>query len=206
MSKKKTDPELTANEITDVRDIKNDLLYTKSGNTIGYLRLMPINIDLISDNEKEIMTNNLSAEFSSEKDGFTLLSIPRTVDMEVYLNSLSDAYDQELDNPFRKDILKDMIRQATDIVLNGENFEHQFFVKVWSTYNANVSGTERIVHQRVNDIRNHFEAIQNKTKDMDDREILRLCNLYSNSNTAAMESHDENIRYTPIPRINRKKD
>ena len=195
----------TANDLTDVSDIRGNLLYTKSNYALGYLKLLPINIDLLSEDELDVLCNNLTAQFKPEKENFSILSIPRTVDMEAYLNQLSIEYDEEFEDPVRKDILKEMIRQASDSVMNGENFEHQYYIKTWSKYNANVTGTEKILKERIANFENRYESAQNKTKEVDDIEILKLCNLYGNGNSAIMESYDENIQYTPIPVIKGRK-
>jgi len=197
---------LTANEITDVKDINNNFLYTKSGYAIGYLRLFPINIDLLSEDEIESMCNILTSQFKGEKERFTILSIPRTVDMEIYLNTLADIYEQEIDNPYRKMILKEMIIDASKTVTNGKNFEHQFYIKVWAKYNDNVSGTEEINEERLRYISNYYGSVQNETKRLDDTEILKLCNLFANSNTAVLENYEENNNYIPIPMITRRKE
>lgn len=195
----------TANDLTDVSDIRGNLLYTKSNYALGYLKLLPINIDLLSEDELDVLCNNLTAQFKPEKENFSILSIPRTVDMEAYLNQLSNEYDEEFEDPVRKDILKEMIRQASDSVMNGENFEHQYYIKTWSKYNANVTGTEKILKERIANFENRYESAQNKTKEVDDIEILKLCNLYGNGNSAIMESYDDNIQYTPIPVIKGRK-
>lgn len=197
---KQKENEITANEYTDVSDIRNKILYTKSGYAIGYLRLMPINIDLISRDEKKSLCDNLTNEFKPEKEMFSILSIPRTVDMEAYLNQLNGEYEQEAENPFRKQILNIMIRQGSDAVMNGENFEHQYYLKVWSKYNPNVGGTEKIIYERLQTFESRYESVENKTREMDDTDILKLYNLYTNGNTAIMEDY-EDIGYTYIPRI-----
>lgn len=197
---KEEERRLTANEYTDIKDILKGILYTKSGYALGYLRLFPINIDLITREEKETLCNNLTAEFKPEKEMFSILSIPRTVDMEAYIDQLNSAYNQEVENPQRKFILQEMIKQASDSVLNGENFEHQYYLKVWSPYNPNVPGTERQIYQRLMNFQNRYESAQNSTKEMDENEILKLCNLFANSSTAILEEY-EDISYTPISRI-----
>lgn len=206
VSEKQRERALTANEITDVKDIKNNLLYTKSGYIIGFLRLYPINIELLSRDEMRNICNLLTGEFKSEKEPFTILSIPRTVDMEVYLNFLADISDQEIDNPYRKMLLNDMIMQGSRTVTNGKNYEHQFYIKVWTRYKENVTGSEEIIEEKINDMISRYSAVQNLTKRLDDTEILKLCNLFGNSNTAVLESYDSNNVYIPIPILARRKE
>lgn len=200
MPKEKIDPKKeTANEYTDVRDINKNVLYTKSGNMLGYLRLYPYNIDLLSKNEKASICNSLTAEMKPETDPFTVYSIPRTVDMDEYINFLITAYDNEMSNGKRKMLLNAMINDATDTVMNGQNFEHQFFIKAWEK--SDKKNARANMEERLNDFNKRFGSVQNETKRLDDIEILKLCNLFGNSNTAAFENYDENIYYTPVPTI-----
>lgn len=210
MAKKYSDPEqikkereLTANEFTDVKDVKSNLLYTKSGYVIGYLRLFTINIDLLSKNELDAMTNTLAANFKSEKEQFSYLIIPRTVDMDIYITSLSNLYDEEISNVVRKKLLNEMITQASMKIMSGSNFEHQIYLRVWEKYNANAIGSENRIFERLDNFQNRFMSISNNSIILDDKEILKLCNLFGNSNQAVFESI-ENTNYIPIPMINRR--
>ena len=99
---KKEERKITANEFTNAKDIKNNLLYTKDGFIVGYLRLMMINIELLSNNELRSMTNTLSANFKPEKQKFSYLIIPRTADMDDYLSSLVELYEQEVTSYVKK--------------------------------------------------------------------------------------------------------
>ena len=111
----------TANDITDVKDIRNNVLYTKSGYIIGFQRLYPINIELLTDSEIENLCNTLTSEFKAEKEEFSILSIPRTVDMEEYLNFLSLKYEEEMESVVKKKLLNVMMRDASQKIMNGEN-------------------------------------------------------------------------------------
>lgn len=196
---KKSNEISLANDLTDVIDVARNVLLTKSGFSLGFLRLMPINIDLLSKNEKASICNTLTAELKPETEPFTVYSIPRTVDMEDYINFLVTAHDNEISNGKRKMLLSAMINDASDTVLNGHNFEHQFFIKAWektSEKNSRAKIDERLVNMG-----RSFGAIQNETKRLDDIEILKLCNLYGNSNIAPFEAYDSNIHYTPFPVI-----
>lgn len=195
--------EITANELTDVKDIKNDVLYTKSHYVIGYMRLYPINIDLLSENEKENLCETLTGSFKDEKLQFEILVIPRTVDMERYLNYLSTKYDEEVASASRKMLLRDMLNQGSREIMDGQNFEHQFYLKIWAPYNANNVGIENKIKERLLDFQRRYNSIGNNTEILKDSEIIKLCNLFTNSNNAVFESYEE-INYVPIPYIRKK--
>lgn len=187
----------TANDITDVKDIRNNVLYTKSGYIIGFQRLYPINIELLTDSEIENLCNTLTAEFKAEKEEFSLLCIPRTVDMEEYLNFLSLKYEEEMESVVKKKLLNVMIRDASQKIMNGENFEHQYYIRVWIPFEE---GRERQIKERLNDIEGYYQSIQNDSKSLTDVDIIKLCNLYSNSNSAVFEDYDD-ADYAAIPFI-----
>lgn len=199
LKEKTTEAKETANEITDVRDIVRNLLITKTGYKIGFLRLFTINIDLLTKNEKKSKCNTLTAEFKPEKEPFILYSIPRTIDMDTYLTFLEKKYDNEMSNPKRKMLLNAMIGEATEKVMNGQNYEHQFYIKTWEKEDK--KNCDRILEDRLNDFRTRFNSIQNDTKRIDDIEIIKLCNLFGNSNTAVLEEYNENTQYEPFPLI-----
>lgn len=192
---------MLANELTDVKDIKNGFLYTKSGYIIKYLRLFPINISLKTNKEKETLCKTICSTFRSEKEQFVIFSIPRTVDMEVYLNSLMAASDAELNNLYRKKVLKIMIKEASNQVVNSTNYEHQFFIRVWAAYNPNEKQSEIKVTERLNEMMDRFGSIHNITKILDDVDILKINNLYNNNNTASIENYHEDVSFYPISNI-----
>lgn len=190
---------LTANELTDVKDIRRNTLYTKSEYILGYLKLKPINIDLLTKEEKESLCISLTSTFKTEKKPFSFYSIPRAIDMDSYIKFLSDKYDQEVVNPKRKMLLNAMISDATNKVMNATNFEHQFYIKVWESVKE--KNPEINLEERLKDFEERFRSVQNETYRLSDIEIIKLCNLFGNSNTAILENYDPNIQYTPIPFI-----
>lgn len=186
---------LTANEITDVKDIRKNLLYTKSGYVIGFLRLGAINIDLLNKNEIRAKCNALTATFKAEKKKFSILSIPRTVDMEEYLNFLSQKQEDEIESFIRKKILNIMIKSATDKVVSGKNYEHQHYLKVWEKADDN---SEINIENRLTEMSSRYETIQVETKRVGDADIIKLCNMYANSNSAIFEDYQD-ATYVPLP-------
>ena len=194
---------LTANELTNVKDIKNNLIYTKDNYIISYLKLATINIDLLSKLEKEAKCEVLTAEFKGENKPFSILVIPRTIDMENYISDLNNRYDEELHNVTRRKILSEMIREATEKVLDNNNYEHQFYIQLWEKYDtSNLEYAEKILHERMNDIKNRYESIAVNTTELDNVELIRLCNLFANSSRAMFYSINEaEMYYIPIPNL-----
>lgn len=164
---------------------------------------MPVNIDLLSETEKINTCETLTANFKGEKQPFSILCIPRTVDMEVYLTSLSNRFDEEILNPKKKMLLNEMISEASRKIMSGSNFEHQFYIQVWENADAGSEKNEQEVKERLKIFGRRYESVQQKTKTLDDTELLKLCNLFGNSNNAVFETYEPNNNYIPIPRIKR---
>lgn len=202
MEKRKNDEQekiQTANNMIDVKDVKKNILYTKSDYLIGYLRLMPINIELLSKRELESLCNILAGGFKSIDFPFSILSIPRSVDLESYIAFLNQSYEEEIENQHRKALLRIMLKEASEKVMNDSNYEHQFFIKVWEEKSSN-EYVEAKLAQKLENIAGRYALVQNETKRLNDEEIIKLCNLFANNSTAVFENY-EDATYTPIPII-----
>lgn len=204
-SREKSEQTLTANRLINVRDIYNSLILTKDSHAVAVIRIYPVNIELLSENEIETMTDSLTAEFKGEKNPFWILSIPRAVDMEAYIDDLNRHYDEELFDPKRKMILSVMIQEATQKVMSGSNFEHQFFLGVWARLSQNSEKEINAIQERISDFEARYRTANIMAERLDDAELLRLCNLYANSNTALFETYEDNRQYTPITWMKERK-
>ncbi|MDR1018469.1 MAG: hypothetical protein LBM02_07170, partial [Lachnospiraceae bacterium] len=56
-------------------------MYTLDGEIILFLKVHPINVDLLSEEELESKMDNMSIEFSNEQEPYTIFVIPRMVDI-----------------------------------------------------------------------------------------------------------------------------
>ena len=65
--KKLTAEQTTAQEFTNVLNIQNNYLYTRDGYVIGYIKILPVSVGLLSQREKETLVKQLTAELSVEK-------------------------------------------------------------------------------------------------------------------------------------------
>lgn len=186
MKKKGNLPQETANEFTDVKDICKNILYTKSGYLIGFLRLMPINIELLSKSEIKAKCITLAASFKSLDYPFTIISIPRSVDMEEYIEFLSNKYDEEMEDIHRKSLIKTMLKEASGKIMNDNNYEHQYYIKVWER-SSSTENKEAVISKKLNDIAGRYSMVQIETKRVNDEGIIKLCNLFAHSNSAIFE-------------------
>ena len=161
--KKLTAEQITAQEFTNVLNIQNNSLYTRDGYVIGYIKILPVSVGLLSKREKETLVKQLTAELSVEKEPFHFLAISRPVDMQPLLESYAH------------------LRNET---FGDEIVERQFFF--YFSMKA-AEDVERDLKKRISEFAEHFEAVGIKTEILKDQDIVRLCNLVNNPAVVSIE-------------------
>lgn len=191
---------MTANKFTNVKDIKNNILYTKDDYIMGYLRIYPYNIDLLSEEDKKSKTNQLTAQFKGNDLNFTIFSLPREVDIDNYKSFLERKYQEEVVYQNKKLILSLMIRRAIELSTLSENYEHQIFLKVWK---KNESGArkelliENEIRSFLNDLKQYYASVKIQCEILEENKILELCNLFANGIKEVQIPSNQSISYTP---------
>lgn len=181
MNKKK---KITANEFTNVRDIRDIFLYTKNGYILCYLHVYPYNIDLLSTEERKAKTTMLSRSFDSDRKDFAYFSFPREIDLEVYKKDIKTKFDQCLNDFGRKHILNEMVLQAAELETNGENYEHQHYIKLWKLLGSDAKDAERDLRMRINEFADRYRMVGIRTEILQAAEIIKMCNLFGNGQQA----------------------
>lgn len=184
----------TANDFIDVKEIKRNLLYTRSGYVIGYLKILPINISLLNNKELRSLNTNITSKFKAEKDIFSIFIVPRSVDMDKYLNFLEEKIESEMTSINKRTLLNAMVRETTKKINSGQNFEHQFYLVI-----REKEGKENKVNERIREFENYYISVGNQVSRVEDSEILKLSNLFTNG-IATLEE-ENGIYYTELTRI-----
>ena len=78
---------MTANEFINVKDIKDDIVFTKDNYVFAYLKIQPISRELLSPREDMILGKQFSSEFSAIKCLYKFLSVSRPVDVTYMLDN-----------------------------------------------------------------------------------------------------------------------
>lgn len=186
--KKLTKEQITAQEFTNVLNIQNGFLYTRDGDVIGYIKILPVSVGLLSQREKETLVKQLTAELSVEKEPFHFLAISRPVDMQPLLESYAHMRDQTSD-PYRRDLLRKEMENLSDFTFGNEIVERQFFFYLSM---KNEEDVERELKKKIADFTEHFETVGIKTEILKDTEIIRLCNLVNNPAIVSIEDETVN--------------
>lgn len=171
----------TANDVVNVRDIKDIYLYTKNGYILCYLKIHKYNIELLSREEKAAKTSTLARSFESDKKDFAYFSLPRELDLDRYKTHIKELRSSYINDYGRKRILNELMLQAVELETNGENFDHQHYIKIWKTVGNDIKETERALRIRIHDFKDFFEMVGIKTEILTMNEIIKMCNLYGNS-------------------------
>lgn len=117
----------TAQDWLPVADVYNSLLYRKDKHLVAILKVEPINISLLSDNEKKRIIAALHEVFNGIQEQIQIISIGRSVDLDGYIAGMEQTA-QETQDFSRKKLLRGYIRQAAEMAAGGDTLERRFYI------------------------------------------------------------------------------
>ena len=186
--------EKTAQDMVNVRDVKDRYLYTKDDMVMMYIRISPISVDLLSEREKRGITRTLTAELSSERNPMKFLAVSRPVDISPLVSEYSQLMYTATSK--QKELLRNEMMVMSNYALSGEVVERQFYLIIWTPMEDQA---ERELSKRAQDLIFKFEGSGIKCETLKSQDIVRLCNLINNP----AYSHIEDSDYTStIPLLN----
>lgn len=200
-SREKQSREQTANEFTNVKDIKGNYLYTKDGYVFAYLQIEHMNLDLLSDAERKTKTEVMSRAFDGDRRDFVYQSFPREVDLDNYKDFLKRKYQDELESIGRRRLLAEMLLEAVELSTFGENFEHQHYIKIWKKIGSRPDEALSLLKERLGNFQELYDMAGVRTEVLGYEQIIKLCNLYGNSAQLTYEIVDTNALYTAMPQL-----
>lgn len=174
----------TAQQWMPVADIKNSLIYRKDNTLIGMFRVEPLNLELLSDNEKRRIIEALAEGLNGETESFQIFCIGRPVDLNSYLDWLQEKAKHESDYT-RKNILKGFIQQAFETARSGEVIERRFYTIITKKYDNDKSEKELLT--RLTDLQSKFLQAELKTKICNEDELMDVLSLFVNPIEMAFE-------------------
>jgi len=191
--------EQKANDFTNVKDIKDIFLYTKDNFIMCYLQVYPLNIDLMTKEDLKAKTEHFTSTFKDDRKKFVYFTLPREIDLDQYKNELKEIYNDEMANPGRKRILREMILECVELSSNEENYEHQHFIKIWGKIGLHKEDTERELKERIEEFKTRYLMNEITVEIIKGQKILKMCNLFSNAIQAPYEMLGQGSFYeTPI--------
>lgn len=176
----------TCNEELNIKDIRNNYLYTNDNKIMCYIKIQPLNLYLLSNKEQEQIIKQLSAELSSETKEMKFFSIARLVDVGDLISSLQDMASISLDQ-VQKALLKKHINETIRLTFTGEAVERQNFLIIWQDYN---DYAEKDILKRAMELVNKLANCSVKAEILDEQYIIQLCSGFTNMNFAFKEDSD----------------
>lgn len=167
---------VSAQDFLNVADIKNNILYTTDGYCITYIRLQPVMLSLWSRNEKRMKTNTLVAELSKDRKPWVLTAVSRPMDISKLINQYKQMR-EDTDDPIRRNILKEEMKELQNKVGAGEAVERQFYIKIWG---INAPGIEQELQDRAAAVISAYSSIGVAAAQIKRAEIIPFCNLIHN--------------------------
>lgn len=183
--------EMTANEFVNVKDIRETILYSKDGYMFGYIHIGFLNLELLSDEEKDGLTRQLAASFENDKRDFVYVAYPRELDLDVYKSFLKEKHRQEMTDLGRKKILEELLIGANEMSSSGENYEHQHFIKLWAKYEPDKRNCEYDFKDRMQSFAARYMACGISAEILGYKDIIKLCNLFGNPQQAPYDQESD---------------
>lgn len=195
----KSDIPAPARDFIDAADVKGPFLYRKDGTIVCYLRISNFNFDLLSHEEQRAVTNKLTAKFRDDRKDFIYCTYPREIDLDDYKEFLKDKYRGELKKIGRRHLLSIMLKQANYLSTSG-NYEHQHFIRIWK-YSKDQKRAEEELMDRIKDFKVRYEETGIPAEILEEKEILKLCNLFANATQANYDIPEDNAIYIPVMQL-----
>lgn len=178
--------EKTCNEEINIKDVRNNFLYTNDDKILCYIKIHPMNLYLLSNKEKISIKNQLSAELSSETKPMKFFSIARPVEVSNVLDDLRDLQSESV-NQVQKMLLRLHINDILRLTLTGDRVERQIFLIIWEELS---DYAEKDLLKRAMELSNKFNVCNIKTEILNEQQIIQLCSSFTNMNYAFKEDSD----------------
>lgn len=179
------------NEFLNVKNIKENFLYTLDGHVIQFIKVEPINIELLTDDELESKMNFSSIEFSEEQQPYKILVIPRAVDISEHIEE-QEELKRKIDDDVGIEIINNRIISTTEIVENKNIIENEFYIMIYDSYKDNI---ENELMKRANNWVNRLKNCGYRSDLLYEREIILLIKSFTIPEFARSEGtdYDDNI-------------
>lgn len=187
----------TLNEFLNIKDIKENYLYTLDGQIILFIKVYPINIELLSDEELNSKMDSDSIEFSNEQYPYKILVIPRAVDISEHIQE-QEELKKTLDDDISIKIINNRIIATSELVENKNIIENEFYIMI---YDKNRENIEIELNKRANNWINRLKNCELSSEILEERDIILLIKSFTIPEFARSEGTDYRDN---IVQINRK--
>lgn len=188
----------TAQSFVNVKNLKDRFLYTTEGQTILFVRIQSVSIDLYSKSEKRSLMRQLTTELSEISYSFKFMALSRPVNIEPLIQSMMRT--ARTASEIRRELLDKEIQYLNDFTLSEDIVERQFYLSVWDKTDAY---NENELAKRANILAEKFTSCGVAAEVIGEKDIIQLINYVYNPTTA---SHEDTDYYPCIPIISEEDD
>ena len=176
----------TLNEFLNIKNIEENYLTTLDGQVILFMKVIPINTDLFSEEELENKMDSMSIEFSNEQYPYTILVIPRKVDIVDFINE-----QQELKRKLQDDVSIQIVEKRIicthELVADKNIIENEFYLCIWTKDGENA--IENLI-KRANNWEQRFKNCDFETKLLNKTDIILMVKSFTIPEFARKEGTD----------------
>jgi len=184
------------NEFLNIKDIKRNYLYTLDNQIMVFIKVNPINIELLSDSELERKMDSEAIEFSNEQYPYKIMVIPRAVDISEHIRE-QEQLKKSLDDDVCIEIINNRIVATMEIVENKNIIENEFYIMLYDNYRDNI---EHELNKRVNSWINRLNNCELKCEVLEERDIILLMKSFTIPEFARTEATDYTDNIVKIKR------
>lgn len=178
----------TTQDWVPIKDITDNSILRKDDFLVGAVRVQPLNMDLLPDEEQHRIIKQLAGVLNGIDYNYVFYSIDRPVDLDGYINGLEMQKNKEQDL-VRKRILEEDIRFAATMASEGDALDRYYFIlhslKPDNKYDQQVS------YKRSVELSAELSSIGLTSHACSDHELRELQFIYFNPIQAAYERTPE---------------
>ena len=195
---KKETRQRTAQEWLPIADVDNSLTIRKDGYLTATIRVFPINIELLSENEQRRKVAVLSEQLNGEKQPLQIFIASRPVDLDKFLNWQEEKIRGE-SFAKKKTALKLFNRSAATYARSGDAREQHFYIIIREK-NSTRKSKEDLLY-RAGELVNKLRLAELDAKICSDDEVIDLYALFSAPSQAAFERTEKNWDLPSVVKI-----
>ena len=184
------------NEFLNIKNIKENYLYTLDEQVISFIKVNPMNIELLSDKELEAKMDSSSIEFCDEQYPYKIIVVPRAVDISDYIREQEELRNKLTDDTCIE-IINNRIISTTEMIENKNIIENEFYIMI---YDSNKDNIEIELNKRANNWVGRLKNCGLKSEILEERDIILLIKSFTIPEFARTEGTDYTDNIVKIKR------
>lgn len=161
-----------------------------------FIKVNPINIELLSNSELEKKIDSDAIEFSNEQYPYKIMVIPRAVDISGHIHE-QEQLKKTLKDDVCIEIINNRIIATMEIVENKNIIENEFYIMLYDNYRDNI---EHELNKRVNLWINRLNNCELRCEVLEERDIILLMKSFTIPEFARTETADYTDNIVKIKR------